>query len=109
MSRVQESLPSAAAARTDPLPGSRKVYAPGPLGMRVPFREIALSPTRGAGGDAVLNPPLRVYDTSGPYTDPAALRSISMPAFRSSAGRGSWRAENTTAACPGAPTLRASP
>jgi phosphomethylpyrimidine synthase len=40
--------------------------------MRVPFREIALSPTRTADGRAELNPPLRVYDTSGPYTDPAA-------------------------------------
>jgi phosphomethylpyrimidine synthase len=37
-------------------PGSRKVYVDGP-GMRVPMREIALS-----GGE----PPLRVYDTSGP-------------------------------------------
>jgi len=40
--------------------------------MRVPFREISLSPTRGAGGQTELNPPLRVYDTSGPYTDPSA-------------------------------------
>src|ERR1700751_2497371 len=71
MSRVHEALPSAA-VRPQPLPGSRKVYAEGPLGMRVPFREIALSPTRGAGGDgeSEINPPLRVYDTSGPYTDP---------------------------------------
>jgi phosphomethylpyrimidine synthase len=37
-------------------PGSRKVYVDGP-GVRVPMREIALS-----GGE----PPLRVYDTSGP-------------------------------------------
>jgi len=38
-------------------PNSRKVYVDGPLGVRVPMREIALS-----GGE----PPLRVYDTSGP-------------------------------------------
>src|SRR5437867_13217182 len=38
-------------------PNSRKVYVEGPLGVRVPMREIALS-----GGE----PPLRVYDTSGP-------------------------------------------
>ena len=38
-------------------PASRKVYLPGPRGVRVPMREIALS-----GGE----PPLRVYDTSGP-------------------------------------------
>src|ERR1041385_8208985 len=38
-------------------PNSRKVYLEGPRGIRVPFREITLS-----GGE----PPLRVYDTSGP-------------------------------------------
>ncbi|HEV8613140.1 MAG TPA: phosphomethylpyrimidine synthase ThiC, partial [Gemmatimonadales bacterium] len=38
-------------------PNSRKVYLEGPQGIRVPLREIALS-----GGE----PPLRVYDTSGP-------------------------------------------
>src|SRR5262249_22307169 len=41
---------------------SRKVYVTGSRSdIRVPTREIALS-----GG----NPPLRLYDTSGPYTDP---------------------------------------
>jgi phosphomethylpyrimidine synthase len=44
---------------------SRKVYVTGSRhDLRVPMREIALS-----GG----NPPLRLYDTSGPYTDPDAL------------------------------------
>src|SRR5690606_17721335 len=38
-------------------PASRKVYVEGPHGIRVPMREITLS-----GGE----PPLRVYDTSGP-------------------------------------------
>src|SRR5215831_7335702 len=43
---------------------SRKVYVIGTRAdLRVPMREIALS-----GG----NPPLRLYDTSGPYTDPSA-------------------------------------
>jgi phosphomethylpyrimidine synthase len=46
------------------MPTSRKVYVTGPRpDIRVPMREIALS-----GG----NPPLRLYDTSGPYTDPEA-------------------------------------
>ncbi|HEU4751782.1 MAG TPA: phosphomethylpyrimidine synthase, partial [Armatimonadota bacterium] len=40
-----------------PLPNSRKVYVEGRGGVRVPMREISLS-----GGE----PPLRVYDTSGP-------------------------------------------
>ncbi|QWH91585.1 phosphomethylpyrimidine synthase ThiC [Bacillus toyonensis] len=49
------------------LPGSKKVYVDGPrAGMKVPMREIAQSETNG-----VPNPPIRVYDTSGPYTDPA--------------------------------------
>jgi phosphomethylpyrimidine synthase len=41
----------------DAFPASRKVYVDGPRGIRVPMREIVLS-----GGE----PPLRVYDTSGP-------------------------------------------
>ena len=50
--------------------GSRKVYVEGAApDLRVPFREITQSPTQSAGGD-VLNPPLRVYDTGGPHTDP---------------------------------------
>src|SRR6058998_729986 len=45
-------------------PASRKIYLQGSRpDIRVPIREIALS-----GG----NPPLRLYDTSGPYTDPSA-------------------------------------
>ena len=51
-------------AAVKPLPNSRRIYV-GPL--RVPMREIAQS-----GG----NPPLAVYDTSGPYTDPAAKIDI---------------------------------
>ncbi|EOP63494.1 phosphomethylpyrimidine synthase ThiC [Bacillus cereus] len=48
------------------LPGSKKVYVDGPrAGMKVPMREIEQSDTNG-----VQNPPIRVYDTSGPYTDP---------------------------------------
>ncbi|HMF08470.1 MAG TPA: phosphomethylpyrimidine synthase ThiC, partial [Thermoanaerobaculia bacterium] len=70
MSTRAESLPANEIANRTPLPGSRKVYVGGPGGMRVPFREIGLSPTRGARGEVEINPPLRVYDTSGPYTDP---------------------------------------
>jgi phosphomethylpyrimidine synthase len=70
MSIRREALPSNAVANREPLPGSRKVYVAGPHGMRVPFREIALQPTRGMRGEVELNVPMRVYDTSGPYTDP---------------------------------------
>ena len=38
--------------------------------MRVPMREVALTPTRTPTGQLETNPPLRLYDTSGPYTDP---------------------------------------
>ncbi|MBK5427180.1 phosphomethylpyrimidine synthase ThiC [Bacillus sp. TH30] len=48
------------------LPGSKKVYVDGTReGMKVPMREIEQSDTNG-----VQNPPIHVYDTSGPYTDP---------------------------------------
>lgn len=53
------------------LPASQKVYLTGSRpDIRVPFREITLTDTpTGLGGEH--NPPLRVYDTSGVYTDPA--------------------------------------
>jgi len=51
---------------TGPIRGSRKVHV-GPLG--VAMREIDLEPASG-------EPPLRVYDTSGPYSDPAAAIDI---------------------------------
>ena len=51
---------------TGPIRGSRKVHV-GPLG--VAMREIDLEPSSG-------EPPLRVYDTSGPYTDPAVQIDI---------------------------------
>ncbi|NLU19715.1 MAG: phosphomethylpyrimidine synthase ThiC [Phycisphaerae bacterium] len=57
-----------------PLPGSRKIYVAGTMHpqIRVPMREIPLSPTRSPlpGGKDEPNPPVTVYDTSGPYTDP---------------------------------------
>ncbi|KRE83775.1 thiamine biosynthesis protein ThiC [Paenibacillus sp. Soil766] len=50
-------------------PGSKKVYVQGSRkDIRVPMREITLSPTTGAYGEQE-NAPLRVYDTSGAYTD----------------------------------------
>jgi len=54
---------------TGPLAGSRKVYSPphGHDDVRVPFREIALT------GE---EPPFRMYDTSGPYTDPNITNDV---------------------------------
>ena len=49
-------------------PKSRKVFVAGKLhpDIRVPFREISLSPTVSHTGGVEANPPVRVYDTSGP-------------------------------------------
>ncbi len=72
--RSSERVPSEPAPITrQPFPRSHKVYVPGTLhaDVRVPMREIALSPTRRADGSLEHNPPVTVYDTSGPYTDPA--------------------------------------
>jgi phosphomethylpyrimidine synthase len=52
-----------------PLPNSRKVYVSGARSdIRVPMREISQSDTPASMG-AEQNPPIYVYDTSGPYTD----------------------------------------
>ena len=52
------------------LPNSRRVYVNGThAGVRVPFREISQSPSRNFDGTLVQNPPVRVYDTSGPWGD----------------------------------------
>jgi len=57
---------------TDQLPNSTRVYVQGELfpDVRVPMREIALSPTKGFDGKLEPNAPIRVYDTSGPWGDP---------------------------------------
>ncbi len=58
-------------AATQPMPNSRKVYVTGSRpDIRVPMREISLADTRTDRG-VEKNPPVLVYDTSGPYTDPA--------------------------------------
>jgi phosphomethylpyrimidine synthase len=58
--------------RPSPYPASRKQYIRGSRpGLRVPYREISLSPTHHSDREEE-NPPLAVYDTCGPYTDPEA-------------------------------------
>ena len=69
---------------TKPFAKSRKVYVEGSRpDIRVPFREISLSDTPSAFG-AEKNPPVVVYDTSGPYTDPTISIDIrnGLPALR---------------------------
>src|SRR5438105_6357898 len=67
------SVPRAVATGSEKqLPNSRRIYVEGDqLGVRVPFREIDQNPTRNFKGDLEDNPPVRVYDTSGPYGDPS--------------------------------------
>ncbi len=56
---------------TGPLPGSRRIYVEGSRPeIRVPMREIQQSHTPSLFGEEA-NPSIYVYDTSGPYTDPA--------------------------------------
>jgi phosphomethylpyrimidine synthase len=56
---------------TSAFPASRKIHVPGSRpDLRVPMREITQQPTPAALG-ADPNPVITVYDTSGPYTDPA--------------------------------------
>ena len=59
-------------AAVKPLPNSRKIYVPGSRpDIQVPMREISQSDTpTGFGGEK--NPPIFVYDCSGPYTDSKA-------------------------------------
>ncbi len=74
-------IPKFAAPRsvtTGPIAGSRKVYASlkGSAGIRIPFREIALSDPNEA--------PVRVYDPSGPYTESNAIIDLAagLPSVR---------------------------
>ncbi|MBE7438742.1 MAG: phosphomethylpyrimidine synthase ThiC [Spirochaetales bacterium] len=71
---------SKVAITTGALPGSRKVYRQGSRAdLRVPMREVEQQPTRGTA-----NPPVVLYDTSGPYTDAEASIQIEhgLPAHR---------------------------
>jgi phosphomethylpyrimidine synthase len=58
---------------SDQLPNSKKVYVAGQIhpDVRVPMREITLAPTKSFDGRTEANEPVRVYDTSGPWGDPA--------------------------------------
>ena len=71
-------------AAIQPLPNSRKIYVEGSRpDIRVPMREISQSDTPASMGFE-KNPPIYVYDTSGPYSDPAARIDIrsGLPALR---------------------------
>ena len=77
---------SAEQAAASPPRKSFRVYVRGPADprVRVPMREIALSPTRDFSGRLIENPPVRVYDCSGPWGDPDFQGSVEkgLPALR---------------------------
>jgi phosphomethylpyrimidine synthase len=62
------------------LPNSHKIYVETDgntinqtkHNLRVPFREIVLNPSRNMRDELEANPPVRIYDTSGVWTDPDA-------------------------------------
>ena len=70
--KADNSATPSATLTTEPFPASRKVYVTGSEpSIRVPMREISLTPTQGPNGATPApNPPVTVYDPSGPYTDP---------------------------------------
>ncbi|PPD54211.1 MAG: phosphomethylpyrimidine synthase ThiC, partial [Methylomonas sp.] len=72
MSAVRNEITTdtGSSVRIDSYPASEKVYIPGSrTDIQVPMRKINLSDTPAHFG-AEQNPPIYVYDTSGPYTDP---------------------------------------
>jgi phosphomethylpyrimidine synthase len=73
-----KQLPDANRLSYEPLAGSKKVYQQGITrpDIQVPFREIGLSDTRDHHGMLISNQPVRLYDTSGPYTDPSVQVDI---------------------------------
>ncbi|HRK16760.1 MAG TPA: phosphomethylpyrimidine synthase ThiC [Prosthecobacter sp.] len=71
---------------SEQLPASTRVYVEGQIhkDVRVPMREIALSPTKSFNGRIEVNEPVRVYDTSGPWGDPSYKGTVEegLPALR---------------------------
>lgn len=70
----EEQIPSKEKITRDPFPSSKKVYVPGKLhDIKVGMREISLNKTVlkfNPSAPKEDNPPVTIYDTSGPYTDP---------------------------------------
>jgi phosphomethylpyrimidine synthase len=71
---------------SEQLPNSKRVYVPGKLHaeVRVPMREIKLTPTKKSECDVIVNRPVRVYDCSGPWGDPnfSGTSDEGLPALR---------------------------
>ena len=70
---LKSEIPDANRLSYEPLPGSKKAYEPGVTrtDIQVPFRSVELSDSRDHKDNLIHNLPVRLYDTSGPYTDPS--------------------------------------
>jgi phosphomethylpyrimidine synthase len=55
---------------TSPFQKSRRIYVNGRQNVRVSLRQVDQSPTRLPDGNSESNPPVNLYDTSGPWGDP---------------------------------------
>jgi len=73
-----DKIPTQGTITRTPLPNSKKVYIPGKIyDIQVPMREIKQSETIERNtGNRIANPPITVYDTSGPYTDTEVLIDV---------------------------------
>lgn len=68
--KKQDKTPEQGSITTGPISGSKKVYVNGKIhNIKVAMREITLTETKQANGKIQNNPPVTVYDASGPYTD----------------------------------------
>lgn len=68
-----DKIPAQEAITRDPFHSSKKIYVKGQIhDINVAMREVALSDTKlnGLTGKTNENPPVTIYDTSGPFTDP---------------------------------------
>ncbi len=69
--KSKEKIPHSQGITREPFPSSRKIYLEGSQhDIRVAMREVELSPTLVHGKIIQKNAPVKLYDTSGPYTDP---------------------------------------
>ena len=84
--KITEEITGSHDASRAPLPASTRVYVEGKLhpSLRVPMREISLSPTKSFNGREEPNEPVRVYDCSGPWGDPTFDGTVEqgLPALR---------------------------
>jgi len=71
---------------SEQLPNSKRIYVQGTIhpDVRVPMREIEVSPTKSYTGTITPNAPVRVYDCSGPWGDPEFRGKVEegLPALR---------------------------